>query len=62
VPVIPRALTSSSSLGSTSSACMFSWTCSTLDAPVMTVDTLGLDAHHAIASCARVQSSSSATS
>lgn len=40
---------------------MFSRTWSGLLAPVMTVDTLGLAAHQAIASCDNVQSSSSAT-
>ena len=39
---------------------MFSCTCSTRLAPVMTVDTLGFLAHQASASCDSVQSSSSA--
>jgi hypothetical protein len=41
---------------------MFSWTCSTGDAPVITVDTSGFAAHQAMASWARVQPRSSAMS
>ena len=46
----------------TSSAFMFSCTCSTRLAPVITVDTRGFLAHHANASWASVQPNSSAIS
>ena len=54
-------ITSASSFASTSSAPRFSRTCSARLAPVMTVETCGLCAHHAIASCASEQPSSSAS-
>jgi len=44
-----------------SAARRFSSTCETREAPVITVETFGLRAHHAIASCASVQPSSFAT-
>src|SRR5262249_23594464 len=50
-----RARTSAESFGTTSSAFMFSDTCAARVAPVMTVLTFGLRAHHARASCATGQ-------
>ncbi len=56
-----RSITAGVSLGSTSSAPRFSSTWDTREAPVMTVETRGLRAHQAIASCASVQPRSFAT-
>src|SRR5581483_3709273 len=53
-----RSMISGVSLGATSVAFMFSCTCSTRLAPVMTVLTNGFFKHHAIESCASVQPSS----
>src|SRR5262249_57456838 len=50
-----RARTSVDSFGTTSSAFMFSATCAARVAPVITVLTFGLRAHHARASCATGQ-------
>src|SRR5467141_2002780 len=56
-----RSITAGVSLGMNSAARRFSSTCETREAPVITVETFGLRAHHAIASCASVQPSSFAT-
>ena len=56
-----RSITAGVSLGMNSAARRFSSSCETREAPVITVETFGLRAHHAIASCASVQPSSFAT-
>ena len=56
-----RFMTSGVSMGTTSSARMFSVTCDGRLAPVITVVTWGFFRHHAMASCARVQPTDSAT-
>lgn len=55
-----RSSTGAVIFGTKSSAFRFSFTCSTRDAPVMTEDTCGLRAHHAMASWESVQPSSCA--
>jgi len=53
-----RSITCGVSFAITSAAFRFSSTCETRDAPVITVETRGLRAHHAMQSCASVQPSS----